>query len=160
MAMVYGLTNILQSLLERITNIVTGSDTRPDRTLSKALAVKHDLVGEGITNHKRAPIIKTHFPERRGYMMYNATRIILLVRNPYDAIDSYWNMCCTNTHIRIVLQRKYMICTRKSFDHSHVLKCRHGYVFTNIGSRNVTPHSNLVMGLAVDRLSYLSDLRI
>jgi hypothetical protein len=98
---------LLRSLLERITNLVTGSDTRPDRTLSKALAVKHDLVGEGITNHKRAPIIKTHFPERRGYMMYNATRIILLVRNPYDAIDSYWNMCCTNTHTDSVAEEIY-----------------------------------------------------
>ena len=27
-----------------------------------------------------------------------ANRVILLVRNPYDAIDSYWNLCCTNTH--------------------------------------------------------------
>jgi hypothetical protein len=98
---------LLRTLLERTTGILTGSDTRPDRTLSKALSTLHSLVGEGITSHPRTPVIKTHFPERRGYMMYNASRIILLVRNPYDAIDSYWNMCCTNTHTESVSEEVY-----------------------------------------------------
>lgn len=43
-------------------------------------------------------IVKTHFPERRGWRQVTGNRVILLVRNPYDAIDSYWNLCCTNTH--------------------------------------------------------------
>lgn len=98
---------LLRTLLERITGIVTGSDTRPDRTLSKSLSLKHDLVGEGVTNQLLTPVIKTHFPERRGYMTYNAERIILLVRNPYDAIDSYWNMCTTNTHTESVTEEVY-----------------------------------------------------
>lgn len=98
---------LLRSLLERTTSIITGSDTRPDRTLSKALSTLHSLVGEGITNQKQTPVIKTHFPERKGYMMYNASRVILLVRNPYDAIDSYWNMCCTNTHTESVAEEVY-----------------------------------------------------
>jgi hypothetical protein len=98
---------LLRTLLERITGIVTGSDTRPDRTLSKSLSLDHDLVGEGVTNQSLTPIIKTHFPERRGYMTYNAERIILLVRNPFDAIDSYWNMCTTNTHTESVTDEIY-----------------------------------------------------
>lgn len=98
---------LLRTLLERTTGIVTGSDTRPDRTLSKALSVLHSLVGEGIVTQSKTPIIKTHFPERRGFMMYNASRIILLVRNPYDVIDSYWNMCCTNTHTESVSDKVY-----------------------------------------------------
>lgn len=98
---------LLRTLLERTTSIITGSDTRPDRTLSKALSTLHSLVGEGITNPKQTPVIKTHFPERKGYMMYNASRVILLVRNPYDAIDSYWNMCCTNTHTESVAEEVY-----------------------------------------------------
>ena len=119
---------LLRNLLERITNIVTGSDTRPDRTLSKSLALDHDLVGEGIVQSSLTPVIKTHFPERRGYMTYNASRVILLVRNPYDAIDSYWNMCCTNTHTESVVEdiydlyqekfrnlAKYEICTWLKF---------------------------------------------
>lgn len=98
---------LLRTLLEKVTGIVTGSDTRPDRTLSKALSTVHSLVGEGITSHSKVCIIKTHFPERRGYMMYNAKRVILLVRNPFDAIDSYWNMCCTNTHTESVSEDVY-----------------------------------------------------
>ena len=52
--------------------------------------------------------IKTHFPERRGYLTYSTTkRIILLVRNPYDSIDSYWNMCCTNTHTERICRQTH-----------------------------------------------------
>jgi hypothetical protein len=98
---------LLRTLLERITGIVTGSDTRPDRTLSKSLSLDHNLVGEGVTSQSLTPIIKTHFPERRGYMTYKAERIILLVRNPFDAIDSYWNMCTTNTHTESVTDEIY-----------------------------------------------------
>ena len=107
---------LLRNLLERITNIVTGSDTRPDRTLSKSLALDHDLVGEGIVQSNLTPVIKTHFPERRGYMVYNASRVILLVRNPYDAIDSYWNMCCTNTHTESVVEDIYDLYQEKFRD--------------------------------------------
>ena len=90
---------------------------------SAELALEHDLVGEGLTgkdipNTRHKPnisfsqrqklyqttydptvnIVKTHFPERQGWRKMTANRVILLVRNPYDAIDSYWNLCCTNTH--------------------------------------------------------------
>ena len=99
--------SLLRSLLERITNLVTGSDTRPDRNLSKSLSLEHDLVGEGITQGQFTPIVKTHFPERKGWKAYDSNRIILLIRNPYDAIDSYWNMCCTNTHTESVAEEIY-----------------------------------------------------
>mmetsp|Transcript_1769 Transcript_1769/g.2814 ORF Transcript_1769/g.2814 Transcript_1769/m.2814 type:complete len:616 (+) Transcript_1769:45-1892(+) len=117
---------LLRTLLERTTSIVTGSDTRPDRTLSKSLAMQYDLVGEGlvgkaidagaIKKKKRQSssahlqtrfqtaydpslsIVKTHFPERKGWKPVNSSRVLLLIRNPYDSIDSYWNLCCTNTH--------------------------------------------------------------
>lgn len=86
------------------------------------LALEHDLVGEGLTGKDGAfkmvsnasltqkrrlyqtaydplvNIVKTHFPERKGWRQVTAKRVLLLVRNPYDAIDSYWNLCCTNTH--------------------------------------------------------------
>jgi hypothetical protein len=38
--------SLLRTLLERTTGVVTGSDTRPDRALSKELAEMHNLVGE------------------------------------------------------------------------------------------------------------------
>eukprot|EP00531_Pseudo-nitzschia_arenysensis_P003836 CAMPEP_0116155218 /NCGR_PEP_ID=MMETSP0329-20121206/22191_1 /TAXON_ID=697910 /ORGANISM="Pseudo-nitzschia arenysensis, Strain B593" /LENGTH=510 /DNA_ID=CAMNT_0003652239 /DNA_START=265 /DNA_END=1794 /DNA_ORIENTATION=+ len=44
------------------------------------------------------PICKTHWPERIGCHRYDCHRVILLVRNPFDAVDSYWHMNLTNTH--------------------------------------------------------------
>jgi len=128
---------LLRTLLERITSTVTGSDTRPDRTLSKSLAIDHDLVGEGLvgrpnsmntqqTKSKFPPstqllqqqyqgaydpivhIVKTHFPERKGWTPITGNKVLLLVRNPYDAIDSYWNLCCTNTHTRSLDESVYI----------------------------------------------------
>ena len=71
---------LLRTLLERITNIVTGSDTRPDRSLSQALPVEHNLVGEGVTSSIFTPIVKSHFPERLGYLRFSAQRVVLVVR--------------------------------------------------------------------------------
>jgi len=125
---------LLRTLLERITSTVTGSDTRPDRTLSKSLAIDHDLVGEGLVGRPSSTqqaksksststqilqqqyqgaydpivhIVKTHFPERKGWKPISGNKVLLLVRNPYDAIDSYWNLCCTNTHTRSLDESVY-----------------------------------------------------
>ena len=115
---------LLRTLLERSTSIVTGSDTRPDRTLSRSLAMEHDLVGEGLVGANCYPqtntksnastaydppvhIVKTHFPERKGWKPVKGDRVLLLVRNPYDAIDSYWNLCCTNTHTQTLDEAVY-----------------------------------------------------
>ena len=43
-------------------------------------------------------MVKTHYPERLGYLKFKARRIVLLVRNPFDAIESYFHMGMTNTH--------------------------------------------------------------
>lgn len=98
---------LLRTLLERTTGIVTGSDTRPDRTLSKALAEIHNLVGEGITQNSKTCFVKTHWPERSGCRIFDANRIVLIVRNPFDAIDSYWNLNATNTHTETVIDEIY-----------------------------------------------------
>jgi hypothetical protein len=98
---------LLRSYLERITGIVTGSDTRPDRSLSLALAETHGLVGEGICSAQHTVFCKTHWPERRGCVRYPAHRAIVLIRNPWDAIDSYWNLNVTNTHTKKVTDEVY-----------------------------------------------------
>ena len=82
---------LLRNLLERVTGIVTGADTRPDRPLSKSLALDHNLVGEGVVT-QGVYVVKTHYPERKGFPIHAGNRAILLIRNPYDAIDSYWNL--------------------------------------------------------------------
>ncbi|KAL3924973.1 MAG: hypothetical protein SGILL_000711 [Bacillariaceae sp.] len=95
---------LVRSLLESTTGFATSSDTRADRSLSIALADKHDLVGEGRVTD---PICKTHWPERVGCTPYTAARIILLVRNPWDAIDSYWHLNLTNTHTEKATEQAY-----------------------------------------------------
>ena len=42
--------------------------------------------------------VKTHFPERMGSPQFRASRVVLLVRNPFDAIDSFYNLMMTGTH--------------------------------------------------------------
>jgi Sulfotransferase domain len=98
---------LLRNLLERLSGIVTGSDNRPDRKLSRDLATKHNLVGEGVISNRNVHIVKTHYPERTGSRISDARRAILLVRNPYDAIDSYWNLNLTNTHTETVTDNVY-----------------------------------------------------
>jgi hypothetical protein len=95
---------LLRSLLEGVTGVVTASDTRADRTLSQALANQHDLVGEGLC---QPPICKTHWPERIGCKQFEAHRAILVIRNPFDAIISYWNLNLTNTHTEKVTDQVY-----------------------------------------------------
>lgn len=46
----------------------------------------------------RVRVVKTHYPERMGYRTFEGKKAILLVRNPFDAINSYFNMALTNTH--------------------------------------------------------------
>lgn len=90
----------LRKLLESMTSIVTGSDSRPNRTLSTSL-LQSGYKGEGITDES-VWIVKSHYPERYGFIRFQANRVILLVRNPYDTILSYFHMGLTNTHNRIL----------------------------------------------------------
>lgn len=101
---------LVRTLLERATGVVTGSDTRPDRSLSRELAERHGLAGEGLTgasNNNAVAFVKSHWPERTGNAAFAGRRAILLVRNPYDAIDSYWNMNATKSHTETVTAAVY-----------------------------------------------------
>jgi hypothetical protein len=97
---------LVRTLLERSTGIVTGSDTRPDRGLSRELAEKHELVAEGVT--QQVCFIKSHWPERVGNRIFSGKMVVLLVRNPYDAIDSYWNMNATLSHTKTLTPDQYV----------------------------------------------------
>lgn len=88
--------SFMRKVLEQETGIVTGSDSRPNRTLAASL-LKFGYLGEGITDQS-VWIVKSHFPERLGYVAFPVNRVILLVRNPFDAIQSYFHMGMTNTH--------------------------------------------------------------
>ncbi|KAL6076958.1 Fbox domain containing protein [Balamuthia mandrillaris] len=98
--------SLLRSLLERMTGFITGSDSRPTRDLSRKLA-KAGLKGEGVVEPDKVWIVKTHFPERLGWKPFKAEKVILLVRNPFDCIDSYFNMALTRTHTDSIAESEY-----------------------------------------------------
>ena len=83
--------SLLRTLYEKITLRVSGSDMRGG-------LVSHDLVGEAAVSANRVQFVKTHYPERRGIKEFQASRVVLLVRNPYDALESYFNLMTTGTH--------------------------------------------------------------
>ncbi|CAB9498451.1 WSC domain containing [Seminavis robusta] len=83
--------SLLRNLFERVTLRVTGSDMRGGLS-------QHDLVGEAAVSAQCVQFVKTHYPERVGNPVFPASRAVLLVRNPYDALESYFNLMMTNTH--------------------------------------------------------------
>lgn len=99
--------SMLRGMLETLYGVFTGSDTRPDRTLSRALRDQFGMAGEGVVDPSLVRIVKSHWPERRGWKPVRAHRAILVVRNPFDAIDSYFNMCLTNTHDLSLAEENY-----------------------------------------------------
>lgn len=88
--------SFLRLLLESNTGIITGSDSRSNRPLSARL-LQCGFRGEGITDNS-VWVVKSHYPERLGYIKFLAGRTVLLVRNPFDALESYFHMGLTNSH--------------------------------------------------------------
>ncbi|ETI35790.1 hypothetical protein F441_17809 [Phytophthora nicotianae CJ01A1] len=97
--------SLMRGLLEKVTGVYTGCDTRPDRSLSKELQ-QYGMKGEGVVDES-VWFVKTHFPERVGYKEFPVKKAILVVRNPWDAIDSYFNMTLTNTHNKSLHESQY-----------------------------------------------------
>lgn len=96
---------LVRHLLERITGIYTGSDTRPLRFLAEDLRDR-GLLGESVVG-KRVWVVKTHYPERQGWKYFPIHRCILLVRNPFNSIDSFFNQTLTGTHHRSIEPQEY-----------------------------------------------------
>lgn len=97
--------SLMRGLLEKITGVYTGCDTRPDRTLSQQLQ-EFGMKGEGVVDDS-VWFVKTHYPERVGYKPLTVQKAILVVRNPWDAIDSYFNMTLTNSHNKSLHESQY-----------------------------------------------------
>ena len=92
--------SFVRKMLELRTGVITGSDSRPNRTLSVSL-LKFGYCGEGVVDQS-VWVVKSHYPERLGYIKFPAHRIVLVVRNPFDAIESYFHMGMTNTHDKVL----------------------------------------------------------
>lgn len=99
--------SMLRGLLERLFGVFTGSDTRPDYTLSRSL-IDYGMAGEGICD-RSVEVVKSHWPERHGHCEFSVGKALVLVRNPFDAMDSYFNMALTNTHNVSLEEENYRI---------------------------------------------------
>ena len=97
--------SLMRDLIETVTRIVTGSDTKPTRGLSRQLR-EAGLAGEGRTD-ETVWIIKTHWPERKGVAPFAVAKAVVLVRNPFDCLDSYFNMVLTSKHNSSVDEATY-----------------------------------------------------
>eukprot|EP01041_Mallomonas_annulata_P006866 gene6866-13914_t len=143
----------LRTLLERNTGIITGSDSRAGRTLSASL-LKCGFKGEGIVDDS-VWIVKTHYPERLGYLKYKAMRVILLIRNPFDVIESYFHMAMTNTHNKSLsteaFQSLSLIWDEFLRNEIHVWNNFHKYWIEESSSKNIPIHVIRFEDLMTDR---------
>lgn len=96
---------MVRKLIEEMTGIFTGSDTKPGRGMAEMLR-NYGLEGEGECS-RRSWVIKSHFPERLGWMRFPVQRGILLVRHPVNAIDSYFNMQLAACHDKSLCDSEY-----------------------------------------------------
>jgi hypothetical protein len=103
---------MLRHLLESVTGTVTGSDSRPDRAMARDLQL-YGLAGEGrVGQHAgggRVWVVKSHFPEKVGWKAFGSQRAILLVRNPFNVLRSYFNMLLTGTHTHSIAPSEYTV---------------------------------------------------
>jgi hypothetical protein len=97
--------SLMRDLIEKVTRVITGSDTKPTRGLSRQLR-EAGLAGEGRTDDT-VWIVKTHWPERQGVSPFTVSKAIVLVRNPFDCLDSYFNMVLTSQHNTSVDETTY-----------------------------------------------------
>ena len=103
---------LTRELIEGITGIITGSDDNHTNYTFEATGEKN-LPGPYL-NFKSTYNVdnsvwayKTHYPARRGKGLFNFDKIILITRNPFDAIDSMFNLFLTNTHTDSIKQKMY-----------------------------------------------------
>lgn len=106
--------SFLRRVLENWSGTVTGTDSRPNRTLSASL-LRCGFRGEGVTDDS-VWLVKTHFPERQGYAKFVAHRAVLIVRNPFDTIESYFHMVsrthCAMRHVLMSLGGAHVLVWR------------------------------------------------
>jgi hypothetical protein len=96
---------MLRKLIEAATGVLTGSDSRQDRAMVRDLKM-YGLAGEGEVS-QRVWVVKSHYPEKYGWRELRAQRAILLVRNPFNTIRSYFNMLLTGTHTQSILPSEF-----------------------------------------------------
>lgn len=102
---------LLRAYLEKIMGLATGSDQDITRALIKDLH-EQGFVGEGLAG-KRVQVVKTHYPERHGPSQFYANRGLLVIRNPMDAMWSFFNMQATTSHVYSIAEEDFPLLEKK-----------------------------------------------
>lgn len=95
----------MRKYFEEISRIKTGSDSNRTKKLVKDL-VDSGFTGEGESDDK-VWIVKTHFPDRFGPKKFQPQKCVLVVRNPFDAVLSLFNMVGTTTHNESIAEDEF-----------------------------------------------------
>jgi len=96
-------STLVRELLEGITNIATGSD---DFHFKNKTDTKLDFFASWRTDQS-IWVYKTHFPARKGKNIFEFDKIILIVRNPFDTLESLFNLYLTNSHTKSIKKEEY-----------------------------------------------------
>jgi len=91
--------------LESILGLWTGSDQNMKFGLVRDL-YKKGFKGEGFYD-KKSWIVKSHYPETAEENKYQIEKALFIVRNPVDAIISFFNMTATQTHDMQIFEEDY-----------------------------------------------------
>lgn len=103
---------LTREVIEGITEIITGSDDKHTNIKYSVLGDKEipsahlNFKGNDTVDNK-VWIYKTHYPARKGKGVFKFEKILLVIRNPFDAIDSMFNLFSTNSHTDSISEDMY-----------------------------------------------------
>jgi len=98
----------MRLIMEQVTGIHTGTPAPPNSKKGVQALYDRGFIAEGITDD-RVWMVKTHFPERArpGGEGIRGHKVMLMMRNPFDSIDSYFNLRTTGTHDQSLEEEEY-----------------------------------------------------
>lgn len=103
---------LTREIIEGVTNVITGSDDNHLKVNYTALGNKEvpqaflNFKGNGVLQNN-SWVYKTHYPARLGKCSYKFEKILLVVRNPFDALESMFNLFTTNSHTNSISDDMY-----------------------------------------------------
>jgi hypothetical protein len=106
---------LTRELLEGVTQILTGSDDIQFHPLEKIVSGNFEIEQTDVFINFKGQrktdqdvwVYKTHFPIRYRKEIFKFDRIILIVRNPFDTLESMFNLYLTGSHSKSIHNDEY-----------------------------------------------------
>jgi len=86
---------MVRNLVQKVTGFYSGADF-VDNSIHKYDDDAGGFAGEGVFDDT-VHIVKTHWPNRPG-KPYDCSRAVVLIRNPFDSLYSWWKFRATQSH--------------------------------------------------------------